>query len=239
MCAMASTTNVETRQDSGRLVAFSDGVVAIAITLLILPLADISLPSDNEDAQANPLQYVWQENQALIISFLVSWFVILVFWLAHHRMFGDLERVNGNLIKWNVLWLFGIIILPFPMNMLDQVGPSSTNRGASQQTTAFYIGTMLFISLMMSLMSREIRRNPDLLSKKGRERASYQTVRSWIVTWYLMLLMPIAWFAPDYAVWALLGLMAIRPVAEKIDSIQIDDKDKANVGKAPPEPPTT
>ena len=91
---MAVADTLETRQDSGRLVAFSDGVVAIAITLLILPLADISLPSNDPQAQANPLAYVWAENSSLIISFLVSWFVILVFWLAHHRRFGTLDRVN-------------------------------------------------------------------------------------------------------------------------------------------------
>lgn len=157
---MAVANTLETRQDSGRLVAFSDGVVAIAITLLILPLADISLPSNDPQAQANPLAYVWSQYSSLIISFLVSWFVILVFWLAHHRMFGTVERVNPNIIRWNVLWLFGIIVLPFPMNLLDQVGSGTRHSDAGQQTTVFYIGTMFFISLMLTLMAVEIGRIP-------------------------------------------------------------------------------
>ncbi|MFA7265234.1 MAG: TMEM175 family protein [Candidatus Nanopelagicales bacterium] len=230
---MATTDAVETRQDSGRLIAFSDGVVAIAITLLILPLADITLPSDNSTEAENPLGYVWQENQSLITSFLISWFVILAFWLAHHRMFGDIERVNGNIIKYNVLWLFGIIILPFPMNLLDQVGPNSPSKTAASQTTTFYIATMLFISLMLALISREVRRNPDLLSESARQKVQTRTVRSWIITWYLLLLLPVAWFAPAYATWALLGLLAVQPIADKIDSIILGDEEP---GPSPAKP---
>ena len=166
---MAVANTLETRQDSGRLVAFSDGVVAIAITLLILPLADISLPSNDPQAQANPLAYVWSQYSSLIISFLVSWFVILVFWLAHHRMFGTVERVNPNIIRWNVLWLFGIIVLPFPMNLLDQVGSGTRHTDAGQQTTVFYIGTMFFISLMLTLMAVEIRKDPLVLKPELRD----------------------------------------------------------------------
>lgn len=230
---MTSTTAVETRQDSGRLVAFSDGVVAIAITLLILPLADITLPSENPEAQANPLMFVWQENQSLITSFLVSWFVILVFWLAHHRLFGEIERINTNIIKWNVLWLFGIIILPFPMNLLDQVGPASSERVAAQQTTIFYLGTMFAISLMMSLMGREIRRDPSLLSEVGRANLNTRTLHGWFVTWYMALLLPLAWFAPNVAMWGLVGLLAIGPVGDFIDSVVFSDSKKGNKASPP------
>lgn len=220
---MPRDNDTESRQNSGRLVAFSDGVVAIAITLLILPLADITLPEDNQLANSSPLEFVWQENNALIVSFLVSWFVILVFWLAHHRMFGELERVNTNIIKWNVLWLFGIIILPFPMNLLDQIGPEASAETASRQATVFYIGTMFFISLMLALISREIRREPTLLSAHGQSRASYRTYRSWVVTCYLLAVLPIAWFFPDIALWALVGLMVLRPISEKVDRVVLAD----------------
>ncbi len=219
---MEPTSADETRQNSGRLIAFSDGVVAIAITLMILPLADISLPSDNDLAQSNPLEFVWQQNGSIIVSFLIGWFVILMFWLAHHDMFGEVERVNSKIIKWNVLWLFGIIILPFPLNLLDQVGPGASVHSAMQQTTVFYIGALLFISLMLSLMSREIRRNPSLLSPAARENAAEWTTQGWINTWYLLALLPVAWFAPQVALWALIGLMAIPFISNKVESIVFD-----------------
>jgi uncharacterized membrane protein len=206
MSNMAVASTLETRQDSGRLVAFSDGVVAIAITLLILPLADISLPSNDPQAQANPLAYVWSQYSSLIISFLVSWFVILVFWLAHHRMFGTVERVNPNIIRWNVLWLFGIIVLPFPMNLLDQVGSGTRHSDAGQQTTVFYIGTMFFISLMLTLMAVEIRKDPLVLKPELRDNPPQASVKSWSVTAYLFILLPIAWFAPTIALYGLIGL---------------------------------
>ncbi len=224
---MAHTSANETRQNSSRLIAFSDGVVAIAITLMILPLADISLPSDNDLAQSNPLEFVWQQNGSIILSFLIGWFVILMFWLAHHEMFGEVERVNSNIIKWNVLWLFGIIILPFPLNLLDQVGMGASVQSAAQQATIFYIGALLFISLMLSLMSREIRRNPSLLTPAARENAAEWTPQSWIITWYLLALLPVAWFAPQFALWALIGLAALGSIPDKVKSI-------ASGGSAPP-----
>ena len=189
-------------------------MVAIAITLLILPLADISLPSNDPQAQANPLAYVWSQYSSLIISFLVSWFVILVFWLAHHRMFGTVERVNPNIIRWNVLWLFGIIVLPFPMNLLDQVGSGTRHTDAGQQTTVFYIGTMFFISLMLTLMAVEIRKDPLVLKPELRDNPPQASVKSWSVTAYLFILLPIAWFAPTIALYGLIGLAVMRPLAE-------------------------
>jgi len=224
MSNMAVANTLETRQDSGRLVAFSDGVVAIAITLLILPLADISLPSNDPQAQANPLAYVWSQYSSLIISFLVSWFVILVFWLAHHRMFGTVERVNPNIIRWNVLWLFGIIVLPFPMNLLDQVGSGTRHTDAGQQTTVFYIGTMFFISLMLTLMAVEIRKDPLVLKPELRDNPPQASVKSWSVTAYLFILLPIAWFAPTIALYGLIGLAVMRPLAGIVDDILDSDR---------------
>ncbi|MEI2727849.1 MAG: TMEM175 family protein [Candidatus Nanopelagicales bacterium] len=224
MSNMAVANTLETRQDSGRLVAFSDGVVAIAITLLILPLADISLPSNDPQAQANPLAYVWSQYSSLIISFLVSWFVILVFWLAHHRMFGTVERVNPNIIRWNVLWLFGIIVLPFPMNLLDQVGSGTRHSDAGQQTTVFYIGTMFFISLMLTLMAVEIRKDPLVLKPELRDNPPQASVKSWSVTAYLFILLPIAWFAPTIALYGLIGLAVMRPLAGIVDDILDSDR---------------
>lgn len=224
---MAVAGELETRQESGRLVAFSDGVVAIAITLLILPLADITLPTDSPEAQTNPLQYVWEENSALIISFLVSWFVILTFWLVHHRMFGNLERVNMSIIRWNVLWLFGIIILPFPMNLLDQVGPNS-DLPAARQTTTFYIGTMFFISLMLLLISLEIKKEPTLAKDPAKVLAR-RTSRAWVVTGYLLILIPVAWFFPGVAIWALLGLVVLRPITQLVDDLMNASDDPSAV----------
>lgn len=226
---MAMTQVLETRQESGRLVAFSDGVVAIAITLLILPLAGIELPKDNPEARTAPLAYVWQQNSSLIISFLVSWFVILIFWLAHHRIFGAVDRVNSAIIRWNVLWLFGIIILPFPMNLLDQV---SGSHQASQQTTTFYIATMFFISLMLTLIGWEIRKDPELLKTPLQGELPPQPLRTYVLTSYLFILIPIAWFFPNAAQWALIGIAVLRPITRAIDDLRSMDHDDESTPEA-------
>lgn len=213
---MASTKAPPERHEAGRIVAFSDGVVAIAITLLILPLANIDLPTTPE-AQQDPLGYVWQQNSGLITSFLITWIVIIIFWLVHHRVFGMMARVNDRIMLLNIIWLFAVVILPFPMNLLDQV--SGHDVSASRQVTIFYLGTMFVISTSLSLISEELRSNPDLYTERARHEPRTARYITWSYSAYLGLLVVVAIFDPTLALWGLIGMSLIRPVIAGIESL--------------------
>jgi len=96
--------------DTARLEAFSDGVLAIVITLLIL---NVQIPrgiSRGNDALWTALR----QQIPMIGAWVLSFFFVLVFWVAHHYFFKQLERVDRGILWLNGLFLLAISFTPFP-----------------------------------------------------------------------------------------------------------------------------
>src|SRR3954463_12442114 len=104
-----------TSRDPDRLVRFTDAVVAIAITLLVLPLVDVVSESV---AEHHTSVEVITEHRPQILSFLLSFVVIAQYWVTHHRMFEDVKAYNRPLMASNMVWLLTIVVLPFPTEMV-------------------------------------------------------------------------------------------------------------------------
>lgn len=138
-----------TSRDPDRLVLFTDAVVAIAITLLILPLVDLA----NEPVQ-HPSEVV-TEHWDQIGSFLLSFAVIARLWLAHHRMFQHVRSYTPALVMWNMLWVFTAVVLPFPTELAGRFGNDVF-------TIGFYIGTILASSACQSVLTLIIHRHPEI-----------------------------------------------------------------------------
>jgi uncharacterized membrane protein len=119
-----------------RLIFFSDAVFAIAITLLIL---EIQLPTQNSsltDAELfQSILAIAPKYAAYIISFLV----IGLIWVSHHRKFRLIQKYDGYLILINLFLLMTIAFIPFPTSLLSMYG----NRTA----TIFYAIIMILASL--------------------------------------------------------------------------------------------
>jgi len=96
----------------GRILALSDGVFAIALTLLILDIAVPAMTTDDELGKV--LLHLWPRYLAYALSFLV----IARFWVIHHQMFKLIVRDNATLVWLNFLLLFFIAFLPFPTAVL-------------------------------------------------------------------------------------------------------------------------
>ena len=90
-----------------RLKAFTDAVVAIAMTLLILPLMD-SVTDATESGAGAWVAAEWPS----LLTFMLSFVLIANFWITHHRMFAKVERVNQALLWLTILWMFTIVWLP-------------------------------------------------------------------------------------------------------------------------------
>lgn len=138
-----------TGRSAERLVFFSDAVVAIAITLLVLPLVDV-VP-DAARAGTPVMQLIANEG-AQIFSFLLSFVVIARLWLAHHRLFAVVTDMSTGLILWNFGWLLTIVVLPFPTEV---AGIYDRN----QAVTLLYIGTVLASVVCQSAMALLIGRH--------------------------------------------------------------------------------
>jgi len=105
-----------------RLLTLSDNVVAIALTLLIFQLkvpaaAQVADPGSAADLAA---QLAKQADQ--LISYLIAFYVVAQFWLAHHRVFRRVVGHQEGLAWWNFAFLFTITAMPFTSSLLGQYG---------------------------------------------------------------------------------------------------------------------
>ncbi len=124
-----------TERETQRLEAFSDGVFAIAITLLIL---EIKVPHLEEgESLANALLHLWPSYGAYAFSF----WVIGIFWVNHHSFFKLFRRVNHGFLLLNVLFLALISFIPFPTSVLAEYVTDPARR---QNAVTFYtLGLLL------------------------------------------------------------------------------------------------
>jgi uncharacterized membrane protein len=96
---------------TNRLEAFSDGVFAIAITLLVL---ELHLPDTSERSLARGLAHEWPQFAAYLTSFLI----IGIMWVNHHSMFRQIVRADRPLLFLNLLLLLWTALLPFPTELI-------------------------------------------------------------------------------------------------------------------------
>jgi uncharacterized membrane protein len=131
------------QSETTRVEAFSDGVFAIAITLLIL---EIKVPPIGQDHLATALLRQWPS----YLAFLMSFIYIGVMWINHHRMFTHIRRSDDVLLVLNLLLLLGVSAVPYPTAILAQY------LGRADQRTAavFYNGTFVVISVFFNLLWR-------------------------------------------------------------------------------------
>jgi uncharacterized membrane protein len=137
-----------------RLEIFSDGVIAIAITLLIL---DVKVPNSKDGALVDALLHQWPS----YVAFLVSFVVIGIMWVSHHSMFERIARVDRGLLFVNLLLLLGIAFVPFPTALLaEYVRAGGSNAHAA---AAIYSVTMVMIGFAFLAMWYRLHKHPHLL----------------------------------------------------------------------------
>jgi uncharacterized membrane protein len=135
-----------------RLVTFTDAVVAIAVTLLALPLADI--PHEFAD---RGMAVLLQEATSPLLGFAISFFVIARLWWAHHRIFAHVVRWDRVVVVLTVIWLFTIVLLA-PVTAL----PESFALYEDPAAIAIYIGTITISSALLTALSWYVRRHAEL-----------------------------------------------------------------------------
>ena len=132
--------------DSGpsiqRVVTLTDAVVAIAMTLLVLPLVELA-----DEVDTSELRRFFVDHADVLLSFAVSFVVIHVFWAAHGSAFRRVEAADVDvpgLRALNLGWLLVIAFLPFPTAVVG--------REVNTSSAPLYIGTMLTLSALTSMI---------------------------------------------------------------------------------------
>lgn len=115
---------VELSLSKNRFEAFSDGVFAIAITLLVL---EVHLPASpgrplSESEQLQTMLRIWPQ----YLVYFATFATIGIMWLNHHVLFRHVERVTHGMVLTNILLLALVSFLPFPTEVLAQFGLTQT-----------------------------------------------------------------------------------------------------------------
>ena len=191
---MTDTRRAITYRGFDRLKNLSDGIVAIAVTLLILPLVDVAAGIGNTDVGV--LLY---ENSGKFFAFALSFVVIARLWVQHHGVFRELEGYTRSLVWANMLWLAAIIFLPFPTELVA-TGPSGDPRVAG-----LYVGTIAVAGVASVAMHWLIRRSPGMLYADV--RGNVRVIPSLVDTIAMIVATLLSLFVPHASLWPLLLLI--------------------------------
>ena len=191
MARLTAKRRAENEIEFGRIVAFSDGVFSIAITLLVLNLGiDKGLTEGQID------DALWGQRD-VFFAYAISFAVIGRFWLVHHRFFAEVEAFDGRLLGLNLLYLGWIVLIPFSSELLGEYGGTTT-------AVVFYSVNLAVVVLLGLLMGADARHR-GLTRIDDRTHRENQ-IRSAYIAGVFLLSVPLAIFAPDVAPYFWLAL---------------------------------
>ncbi len=145
-------------KDTGRLEAFSDGVFAIAITLLVL---DIKLPKAADLGQDRSLLDAVLDSWPIFLAYFTSFLTVLVMWVNHHNIFKIVRKADQAFLLLNGLLLMFVTLVPFPTALLAEY----LNKRGEITAGIIYCGTYLLIALIFNLLWRYASYHNRLLVK--------------------------------------------------------------------------
>jgi len=174
----------ENEVEFGRIVAFSDGVFSIAITLLVL---NIGIKKGLTEGQIDDA--LWDQRD-VFFAYVISFAVIGRFWLVHHRFFSEVKAFDGRLIALNLVYLGSVVLIPFSSELLGEYGGTTT-------AVVFYSLNLATVVLLGLLMHVDARRRG--LTKIDDRSHRENQIRSTYIAGIFLLSIPLAYFAPDVA----------------------------------------
>lgn len=194
--------------DKARLQAFSDGVIAIIITIMVLAL---EAPAGASPAALRPVLPV-------LLGYVLSFVYVGIYWNNHHHLFQAVHRVNGAILWWNLHLLFWLSLLPF-------VSAWMGNNDFATIPVAAYGAVLLMCSVSYALLVHRLAHlhsgNEALALAIGADRKGWVSmalyacgiglglVHAWLGL-AIYVLVALAWFVPDRRIERYLELAADR-----------------------------
>jgi uncharacterized membrane protein len=192
--------------EKGRLEAFSDGVIAIIITIMVL---ELKVPHGADFATLKPLLPVF-------LSYVLSFIYVGIYWNNHHHLFQATERVNGAILWTNLHLLFWLSLIPFVTGWVGE-------NHFEAVPTALY-GVVLFCAsiaymLLQRAIVREHGRESKIASALGKDwkgkisslgylaAIGLAFVNEWLAD-AIYVLVAAMWFIPD---------RRLEPVASEVE----------------------
>jgi uncharacterized membrane protein len=188
----------ERERDLERFLTFVDAVVAIAITLLVLPLAEIG-----KEVRTGEVAGLLGAHTDYLLGFVLSFVVIARLWLGQHAIVATLVRQSPAVVRLLLTWTFTIVFLPFPTALVT----STSQDGVAK---VLYLGTMAASSALLALIAWVIGRDRSLRDRDEKPGTLHATART--VAFLVALAVSTAFPVTSY--WPLLLLAVTDPVAD-------------------------
>ena len=172
-----------------RALTFTDGLFAIAMTLLVVSLA---VPTLNDHNSVGELADQLSDDSATFISFAISFAVIGRYWFAHHTFFSALARMDRRLIALNLIYLAFIAFLPFPTALLGAYFENPLS-------IVIYAVNVAIVSGMEVVLFNHAYRHDLLERKLPRDVYRYGAAMSLAPVVFFMLSIPVAFLSTTVA----------------------------------------
>ena len=202
---MASSGRRFQREGEGtafeRVAMFTDGVYAIALTLIVVA---IGVPALTDSGNAGELWRALGDHLRELVSFLVGVGVIGFYWTSHHEAFNRLDAVDRRYASWTVLYLGGVAFLPYPIRL---VGSYADNPVA----WAVFAANLAVVSSLEAVMFSHSWRAGLLRPGWTRPAYRWNLLMSLVPVPLFVLSVPVAFLAPRMTalVWALTPLVQV------------------------------
>lgn len=180
-------------KETGRIEAFSDGVFAVAITLLVLNIQPPHISTGDNEL----LKYIG-EQWPMLIAFVSSFATIGVMWMNHHKLFTLIKRADNVLLALNLLLLLVIIFIPYPTALLAQ---QYSAHPEGHVAALLYTGTNVILAICFNLLWRYASHHNRLLDQKSNPVDVQGVSRQYILGPLIQLLIfLIAWISVPVAI---------------------------------------
>jgi uncharacterized membrane protein len=151
--------------DSARVTGFTDGLFVVAATLLVV---SIDIPNIPDRDVATQLPHVLDDIVPQLLSYFISFAVIVLFWFRHHALFGRVHTHDVRFVALNMVFLAFIAVLPFPTELLGKYGQEEIS------AVIYAINVLVLSALLIALFLYSERKglvDPDAQAGIHRVRA--------------------------------------------------------------------
>lgn len=186
----------------GRLLALSDGVFAIALTLLAL---NLHVPDDVGRHPSNAaLQHALAQHISSYLTFFLSFYVVAAYWRRHRRLMRSVQTIDPSLVGSTIFLLMCVAALPFPAALLGQYGSRAISLAIYGGLNAVAVSTMLRLQHVVRTHGLRGPSDPD---RDADREDFYEHVGMLIV---FLLCIPAGYVFPGNGAWVLLLFVVVQ-----------------------------
>lgn len=194
-------------EEFSRVLGFSDGVIAIAITLLVLNI-DLPIPSGEQAASQADIVALLASRADQLLAFLVSFVILAYGWMGHHRLLANLERLDGPFLAWNFGYLLLTVLVPLQSQLIGLYGDNRQALALYSVGFALLFGWDL-LGLRLAWWRRLTRHGPS-----RRQRWHFSLAKLIPVVVFLLVPPAIDWVGMQTASWLWLAVWPLETLLD-------------------------